>query len=108
MQEQIPSDLWRAITDPLEYMAQGPTSEDAEGDPDPISVEEEDVRMLLATVQQRLAPFAATQAEDRAGAGAEWPDTPDGVRAMFVNIYRNGQRKVLEDAVTTLEGMLSG
>ena len=67
-----------------------------------VQVGVEEVEMLLSALRPRLARFAATAEEDSRDAAGE---SGEG-RPQFVAWYREGQRKVLEQAVETLEEMM--
>ena len=122
--EQIPSTLWRAIGDAVGYLhesdgAKGSGEESGEesGEVPAVVVACEDVEMLLQTLQGRLVPFTKTKDVDVGlivgskeakevlnGDGGE-----DGVvkaRRRFVAMYRDGQRRVLEDVIQVLKSML--
>jgi hypothetical protein len=103
--EQIPSELWRAVCDPMEYMKQQQEQKMQDGnDQAPVTVDFEDVEMLLHTLRGRLQPFLLTNTQDILLCQASGGDP----RARFVAVYRDGQRRVLEDVILVLEGMLGG
>ena len=68
------------------------------------SVNEDDLNILLGTLQQRLAPFQATAERDRHFASAGVGSGGHDPRVAFIAMYRDGQRRVLEEVVTSLEG----
>ena len=135
--EQIPSRLWRAITQPDmfssatsasfppisasggegEKQVAGGASSSAGQVPAPIEIGIEDVELLFETVKRHLGPFAKTKEKDVARAAASGSPgsakTPqqvsmDDMREIFVARYRDGQRRVLEDAMAMLWEMMGG
>ena len=114
--EQIPSELWRAVSDPMAYMQQKleqkseTITKDADNDDDnaniknAIQVEWEDVNLLLQTVRARIQPFLQTKEDDLKQASATiFNENP---RAQFVSMYRDGQRQILEDIIDKLKTMI--
>ena len=94
------------------------SSGNAELVPAPSELGIEDVELLFETVKRHLGPFAKTKEADVARAAgasvAAASGTPaeqvsmDDMREIFVARYRDGQRRVLEDALATLWGMMGG
>eukprot|EP00939_MAST-03C_sp_MAST-3C-sp1_P001481 g1481.t1 len=112
---QIPSSIWRAMSDPLTFATKRRAAEererrrdteDAEEEEDaPPHVEWEDVNALLHTIKHRLGPFLRTQKRDQSMASGE-TKTPADPRERFVAIYRNGQREILEEVANILGEMI--
>ena len=74
---------------------------------EPIEITEEEVQVLLKVIRSRLAPFTATQARDAHFSRVENVVGGDiDPRVMFVARYRDGQRKVLEEAEEAVMEML--
>ena len=102
----------------------------------PIEIDSDTVQLLLVTLAGRLEPFAVTAARDTrnaatmnsaggpaaaatassssaaengalAGKGDGDGAIEEGSREQFAARYRNGQRRVLEESVAALEGMLA-
>ena len=67
-----------------------------------VEVDFEDVEMLLRTLQGRLQPFLVTKEIDVQLCESKESD----FRERFVAIYRDGQRKTLEDVIHVLNSML--
>ena len=89
----FPRALWRALSDP---------SETASSDSDsPPEIDAESVEVLLATLERKLAPFAASKTADADAARGVAPHYQQSVA-----FYRIGQREILEDAVEALRSML--
>ena len=110
--EQIPSSLWRAITNAQEFSPSPSRVNSLATEPAPISIGVEDVELLSKTVQSRLQPFAATKSADIALSAANFEKSQehvsmDDMRRIFISRYRDGQRRVLEDALQTLSQMIS-
>ena len=112
---QFPAAIWAALSDPRKHLALHGGGGDDAGDHAgaEVEIDGDDVQLLLVTLQQRLAPFAATAAADaRLARALERPGATDAppvtdARKVFMAMYRDGQRCVLEEAVETLEDMLS-
>ena len=64
-------------------------------------VDEAAQEQLLATLKKRLSPFTATAARDKHFAGSR--EKAHDHRFAMIARYRDGQRRVLEDAVSALE-----
>jgi len=122
-EEQIPTALWRAVNDPIQYMKDqkeqqtmvNGSSMGVDGvasEPAPVHVEWEDVDMLLRTVRKQAQPFLLTKNVDTANAANNNSNGSGvlqfGTRAHFISMYRDGQRRVLEDAIVVLTEMLGG
>ena len=67
-----------------------------------VEVDFEDVEMLLRTLEGRLQPFLFTKEIDVKLCESKESD----FRERFVAIYRDGQRKTLEDVIHVLNSML--
>lgn len=117
-EEQIPARLWRAISDPMGYLVNfaavsSDDDDDDENEAMQISIEPEDVDLLLATVQKHLAPYALTKREDTKNSigisskHLSEAEALEKMREVFVARYRDGQRKVLECCVVKLQEMLA-
>ena len=87
--------------------------DDDENEAMQISIEPEDVDLVLATVQKHLAPFALTKREDTKNSigisskHLSEAEALEKMREVFVARYRDGQRKVLECCVVKLQEMLA-
>eukprot|EP00931_Biecheleriopsis_adriatica_P095030 TRINITY_DN6865_c0_g1_i1.p1 TRINITY_DN6865_c0_g1~~TRINITY_DN6865_c0_g1_i1.p1 ORF type:complete len:478 (+),score=96.65 TRINITY_DN6865_c0_g1_i1:54-1487(+) len=108
--DQIPGELWQALADPPaaaaaaeagEVMAEGVQTIRFEVPPD-------HVQSCLTMLKQRLQGFTETKVRDRhfASGGAAEGEALDP-RIMHIARYRDGQRQVLEEAVRSLESMLT-
>ena len=73
---------------------------------DPSDPDEEDVEVLLATLEHRLAAFTATSERDTHFASSPLDGSFDP-RLIYVARYRDSQRLVLEEAVAELHRLLS-
>ena len=93
--EQFPTELWRALDDPGNFV-------EGEGGEGPVEVDLDSAEMLLAALTRKLGPFQVTAAYDEEMMEGDEAD----MRPAFVAMYRCGQRRVLEEAVETLEEML--
>ena len=90
----FPRALWRALADPTG----DPASSDSDSPPE---IDAESVEVLLATLERKLAPFAASKTADAEAARGVAPHYQQSVA-----FYRIGQREILEDAVEALRSML--
>ena len=90
----FPRALWRALADPTG----DPASSDSDSPPE---IDAESVEVLLATLERKLAPFAASKTADADAARGVAPHYQQSVA-----FYRIGQREILEDAVEALRSML--
>jgi hypothetical protein len=82
---QIPERLWRAISDPKQFMVdeQGVGEKEKED----LVLDLDDVEMLLATLTARLRPFLLTEAADTSG-GLPTPSEGGGwSRAKIVRVH---------------------
>ncbi|KAJ1452436.1 hypothetical protein M885DRAFT_619936 [Pelagophyceae sp. CCMP2097] len=91
--DQFPDGLWRALAD-----AAGDEEEEDDG---AVGIDADAAGLLLETLEARLSPFDAT-------ADADARDAADATRRALAAMYRDGQRKVLSDAVEALRAMLAG
>ena len=119
-EEQIPVQLWKAISNPTEYIASATGGRNGDEDNDEgsgseIAIEAEDVELLLATVQKHLTPYARTKKDDlqnsvgiSSSENLSEEAALEKMREVFIARYRDGQRKVLEGAVFSLQEMLLG
>jgi hypothetical protein len=111
--EQIPNELWRALSDPIAYVKQKSIATELKVDNDnenksktnAIQVEWEDVNLLLQTVLSRIQPFLKTKEDDSKHASE--PISNGDPREQFVSMYRDGQRQILEDIIVKLKTMIS-
>ena len=110
---RFPSCLWEAMASPGTFdnsralesdLENIPLRGDGEGvaDDNLAAVDQDDVEMLLAVLRARLAPFSETAERDRYFANNEIGDKYDP-RVAFIAMYRDGQRRVLEDSVGCLD-----
>merc|ERR1712113_925190 len=73
-----------------------------------VEVEGDNVELLLGTLRERLKGFMETKTRDHhfVADGAAEGQAEIDVRIRYVARYRDGQRRVLEEAVKALEEML--
>lgn len=125
---QFEPQMWAALSDPISYLHR---AEHLPCEQNVAEIESSDVEMLLSVLRTRLIPFATTASIDSSlAAGAPhgssvvsveptrqpWqvrmkPEEAVGAyfssRSAFVAMYRDGQRRVLEQAIETLQTMLA-
>jgi len=107
---QIPVDLWRAISDPQEYVrvkaSKAPNGANSEEAQAALDIGIEDVELLLHTVERRLSPFLLTREDDvKMAQLSSTKDNNVDMRDVFVARYRDGQRRVLESALHVLRSI---
>ena len=100
---QIPVALWRALADPERYIESEKLKEHEEENETALSIEYDDIEILLQTLRAHLMPFTATQQADTASASREMVLENE----YFVSCYRDGQRRVLEDVIAVLTSILA-
>lgn len=92
---QFPPELWKALNEMFEEAEGDDEAEhDEEKDDTQIAIGFEAIELLRDTLRRRLVPFESTIAKD-----SKLEDC--------VSIYRDGQRRVLEQAIETLEEMMA-
>ena len=95
---QFPCELWNALAFPGAYLK-------GEMEGIPPEIEYEDVEILHSTLQPRLQAFLDTSDRDTYFSNPPPHDVVDW-RTTGIARYRDGQRKVLQEAIETLEQML--
>ena len=117
--QQFPPEMWAAVSDPVSFVQRRRGGCGASAVHPDVDVDTGDVELVLATLKARLHPFTQTAASDLRLATAASRRCLAGaccvggggvgehdVRRGFAAMYRDGQRRVLEEAVEALERML--